>query len=140
MKKLSKVLVIVMLMFMVGYVANAQDATAEPGDVVIVDETTPPEVITVTDSPFETWVIVGLIALVAVGIGFWAHMQGKTLDKAADSIPLPIVEMLFDLAYSRTALTEESFDEEALIRLATSLGFEVVATGTGYDLKRTSVN
>lgn len=118
----------------------AQDATEEPpvvvapeGDVVVVDDS-PAE-----DSVPTSYLVLGLIGLFVFGVGFWARSNNIALENATQSIPLPIVEALFDLAYNATQRTVDPIDDDALLAGARKLGYTVEANARGgYDLSRPS--
>lgn len=134
---MKKILVLTLMVLLVFSPVLAQEATEEPptvvnpgGDVIVVDDT--------AEQPInQSWIILGLIALVAVAIGFWARSNNVQMDKLANSIPLPIAEALFDLAHSRTLATVETIDDDALLDLARQLGYTVVPNQRGgFDLTR----
>ena len=75
------------------------------------------------------WIIIALIALVALLVTLWARQNNKTVSEVANLVPLPIVQALFGMAMQQAATTEGQADDAALKQLAETLGYTVGADG-----------
>lgn len=133
--KLYALLAIVLFALFWALPAMAQDSTDEPTPTIQApvetpepDTSTPPEAVTSTVQSFllTAGVFGGLAVLTFV---FW--QQGRNLKVVAGTVPPELAQLAFRVAMGQANKTLETYDDEALKTLATSLGYEVFQDANG---------
>lgn len=138
-KKLTTALLCAVIALTSAFPALSQAPTDEPTptseatetapvETPEVDTGAPPEAVTSTVQSFlfTGAVFAGLAVLTFV---FW--QQGRNLKVVAGTVPPELAQLAFRVAMGQANKTVETYDDEALKTLATSLGYEVFQDANG---------